>query len=135
MSVRNEVNKEANEYEISTKALNEQIRDLFIKNYKQGLRIKELEEKLRYYEDVKKSNDKVVIFSFIKHIFNSNGFITDDISLNTSFENDLGIDSLDVFMIIMAVEEEYKINFDNVDYFSLKTIDDLVNTIIELRGN
>lgn len=51
---------------------------------------------------------------------------TDDISMETSFE-DLNVDSLDLFQIIIDIEEEFNIKIENAE--SIKTIEDLVNYI------
>lgn len=51
---------------------------------------------------------------------------TDDIGMKTSFE-DLNVDSLDLFQIIIDIEEEFNIKIENTE--SIKTIEDLVNYI------
>ena len=48
---------------------------------------------------------------------------TDDISMETSFE-DLNVDSLDLFQIIIDIEEEFNIKIENAE--SIKPIEDLV---------
>ena len=37
----------------------------------------------------------------------------DEITMETTFEDDLGADSLDVFQIIMGIEEEFDIEIKN----------------------
>jgi acyl carrier protein len=52
-----------------------------------------------------------------------------DILLGTSFVDDLGADSLDVFQIIMAIEEEFDIEIANEDAEKIVTVGDAVDQI------
>ena len=54
-----------------------------------------------------------------------------EITLETLLEEDLGADSLDVFQIIMALEEEFDIEFSSEDAEVIKNVEDLVNHIKE----
>ncbi len=49
-----------------------------------------------------------------------------EIKINTSFE-DLGVDSLDLFQIIIELEEEFNIQIEDAE--SIKTIEDAINYI------
>ena len=49
----------------------------------------------------------------------------DSITEDTTFVDDLGADSLDIFQIIMGIEEEYDIIFDDTEDF--KTVADIVD--------
>lgn len=51
----------------------------------------------------------------------SKSAVTED----ASFE-DLGADSLDLFQIVSALEEEYNIDFDSEEAESLKTVGDAI---------
>ena len=51
--------------------------------------------------------------------------ITEDIS----FKNDLGADSLDVFQIIMGIEDAFAIEIDNEDAEKIITVGDAVEQI------
>ena len=53
----------------------------------------------------------------------------DDITLDTPFEDDLGADSLDVFQIIMGIEQEFDIQIDTDAAEKIKTVADAVNQI------
>jgi len=53
----------------------------------------------------------------------------DDIRLTTTFVDDLGADSLDVFQIIMGIEEEFDIEIDNEEAEKISTVQDAVNQI------
>ena len=47
----------------------------------------------------------------------------DDITPETTFVDDLGADSLDIFQIIMGIEEEFDIEIDNEEACLLYTSD------------
>lgn len=53
----------------------------------------------------------------------------DEITMETSFVDDLGADSLDVFQIIMGIEEEFEIEIDNEDAEKIVTVGDAVEQI------
>ncbi len=51
----------------------------------------------------------------------------DNISMDTSFENDLGADSLDLVELSMALEEEFGVEeMSEEDVAGVKTVGDLV---------
>ena len=51
---------------------------------------------------------------------------TDDITMETTFVDDLGADSLDIFQIIMGIEETFDIEIDNEDAEKIMTVGDAV---------
>ena len=53
----------------------------------------------------------------------------DDISIESSFLDDLGADSLDVFQIVMGIEEEFDIEIDNETAERISTVGDAVEYI------
>lgn len=53
----------------------------------------------------------------------------DEISLETTFVYDLGADSLDIFQIIMGIEEEFDIEIANEDAEKIVTVNDAVEQI------
>lgn len=53
----------------------------------------------------------------------------DEIAMETSFVDDLGADSLDIFQIIMGIEEEFEIEIDNEDAEKIATVGDAVEQI------
>ncbi|GAA0796074.1 acyl carrier protein [Clostridium sp. AF19-22AC] len=53
----------------------------------------------------------------------------DDINLETTFVDDLGADSLDIFQIIMGIEEEFDIEIDNDEAEKIATVGDAVYQI------
>jgi len=54
---------------------------------------------------------------------------TDDITLETTFVDDLGADSLDIFQIIMGMEEEFDIEIANDAAEKIVTVGDAVDQI------
>lgn len=48
------------------------------------------------------------------------------VNMDTSFKDDLGADSLDLFELVMALEEEYSIEIPSDDLASLATVGDVV---------
>ncbi len=53
----------------------------------------------------------------------------DDITMETTFIDDLGADSLDVFQIIMGLEEEFDIEIPNEEAEKIITVGDAVEQI------
>lgn len=56
----------------------------------------------------------------------------DDIELTTSFKDDLGADSLDLFELVMALEEEYNCEIPSDDLSSIATVEDVLKYLKEL---
>ena len=54
---------------------------------------------------------------------------TDEITMGTTFVDDLGADSLDVYQIIMAIEEEFEIDIPSEEAEKIVTIGDAVEQI------
>lgn len=59
---------------------------------------------------------------------------TEEISLNTTFVDDLGADSLDVFQIITGIEDEFDIEISNDDAEQILTVGDAVEQIKKVIG-
>ena len=60
---------------------------------------------------------------------------TDDITMETTFVDDLGADSLDIFQIIMGIEETFDIEIDNEDAEKIMTVGDAVEQIKNATNN
>ena len=58
----------------------------------------------------------------------------DEITPETTFKDDLGADSLDVFQIIMAVEEEFGIEIPTEEAEKINTVGDAVEAIKGVVG-
>ena len=53
----------------------------------------------------------------------------DEITMETTFVDDLGADSLDIFQIIMGLEEEFDVEIKNEDAEKIVTVADAVDQI------
>ena len=53
----------------------------------------------------------------------------DEITMESTFVDDLGADSLDIFQIIMGIEEAFDIEIDNDDAEKIVTVGDAVDQI------
>ena len=53
----------------------------------------------------------------------------DEITPDTSFKEDLGADSLDLFEMVMALEENYGIEIPTDDLGQLETVADVIDYI------
>lgn len=49
------------------------------------------------------------------------------VTLEASFKDDLGADSLDLFELVMALEEEYDVEIPSDDLTELNTVGDVIN--------
>ncbi|MBP1736712.1 MAG: Acyl carrier protein [Oscillospiraceae bacterium] len=59
-----------------------------------------------------------------------------DITAETSFEEDLGADSIDIVELSMALEEEFGVaEMEEEDLASISTVDDLVRYLQERTGD
>ena len=57
------------------------------------------------------------------------GVDEDSVTMETTFVDDLGADSLDVFQIIMALEEEFDMEIPDGDAEKIVTVGDVVEYI------
>ena len=55
----------------------------------------------------------------------------DTITPDTSFKDDLGADSLDLFELVMALEDEYSVEIPAEDLQNLATVGDVMNYLKE----
>lgn len=51
----------------------------------------------------------------------------DEVTLEASFKDDLDADSLDLFELVMALEEEYDVEIPSDDLVELNTVGDVIN--------
>ena len=58
-----------------------------------------------------------------------------EITMDTTFEDDLGADSLDIFQIIMGMEEELDIEIDSEAAADIVTVGDAVEAIKMVKTN
>ncbi len=53
----------------------------------------------------------------------------EDVTMETTFVDDLGADSLDIFQIIMGIEETFDIEIENEEAEKIVTVGDAVEQI------
>ena len=58
-----------------------------------------------------------------------------EITMDTTFEDDLGADSLDIFQIIMGMEEKLDIEIDSEAAADIVTVGDAVEAIKMVKKN
>ena len=58
----------------------------------------------------------------------------DEITLESSFVDDLKADSLDVVELVMAFEDEFEITIPDDDYEKIRTVGDAIKYIDEKAG-
>ena len=54
---------------------------------------------------------------------------TEEITMETTFMEDLGADSLDIFQIVMAIEEEFNMEIPAEKVECITTVEEAVNLI------
>ncbi len=67
----------------------------------------------------------------IEIIINKTGMEAEEISETSYFEDDLNLGEIDLIEIIGALEEEYKIEFEEDEKEKLKSVMDLVEVVVE----
>lgn len=69
-----------------------------------------------------------MVFEKIKEIVvDQLGVNEEDVKLETKFIEDLGADSLDLFQVVMDIEDAFDVKVDNVE--NIKTVGDAVKYI------
>ena len=59
---------------------------------------------------------------------------TEEVTMDTTFVDDLGADSLDVFQIVMGIEEEFDIEIPAEEVEQIVSVGDAVEQIKNLIG-
>ena len=59
------------------------------------------------------------------------GYEESNITEDTDFKDDLGADSLDLFEMVMALEEEYSIEMPAEELADINTVGDIINYLKE----
>jgi len=83
-----------------------------------------------YYQSINSGRGDYMILKKVKEIIAEQLNIQEsEITEETSFQDDLGADSLDIFQIIMALEEEFDMEISNEDAEKISTVGDAVEYI------
>lgn len=69
-----------------------------------------------------------------KIIIKQSGIDKSKITEDSSFLDDLGLDSLDIIELLMAFEEEFGIEIPDKDAEKIKTVGDAINEIRKKEG-
>ena len=59
----------------------------------------------------------------------------EEVTMAATFVDDLGADSLDIFQIIMGIEEDFDIEIDNEEAEKITTVQDAVDQIQKKKAN
>jgi acyl carrier protein len=73
------------------------------------------------------SND--ILNRVIKVVANELSIEESEVNPDSSFQDDLGADSLDLVELIMAIQEEFDISINDETSKDIKTVQDVVNFI------
>lgn len=74
----------------------------------------------------------MTVFESVKNTIVEQCSVNEDIITNDATIENIGIDSLDVVDVIMALEDEYEIKIPDEDIEEIETINDLVEIIEKL---
>ena len=73
---------------------------------------------------------KEEIFDKLKElVVDQLGVEEDEVTMEASMQDDLGVDSLDLVDLVMSVEEEFGVKVADEDLENIKTVGDIVNYI------
>ena len=75
--------------------------------------------------------EKTVERRVIEIIVEQLGVSEEEVTLEASFIDDLGADSLDLVELIMALEEEFGLEISDEDAEKIQTVQDVINYINE----
>lgn len=62
------------------------------------------------------------------------GIEANEIKPESKFSEDLGADSLDLFEVVMGLEEAFDISIDNEDLDQIKTVQDAMDYIVKKQA-
>ena len=60
------------------------------------------------------------------------GFSAQELSKDISFKDDLAVDSLDIYKLVMTLEEEFNIDIPDESVKGIETIADLIRVLKEM---
>lgn len=60
------------------------------------------------------------------------GVSAGEVELETSFKDDLGVDSLDLYELAMALEEEFSVELPSDKLNDIETVEDIIKALKEL---
>lgn len=76
--------------------------------------------------------DWIIMLEKMREIISEQlGVDENNIDLNTSFKDDLDADSLDLFELIMAIEDKFNVEIPSDDVANLDTVEDVIEYLKE----
>jgi acyl carrier protein len=72
--------------------------------------------------------------SVIQIVCDQMGVSRDKVTLETSFVNDLGADSLDTVELVMEFEDEFELTIPDEDAEKIQTVGDAIKYIVDKTG-
>jgi len=70
----------------------------------------------------------------LRHLVAKSLGVSDDLVLDASSLRDLGVNSLDLVVLVMSIEEHFHIEFEPTDLERLRTFADLARRVAELTA-
>ncbi len=70
----------------------------------------------------------------ISTIVDELGLDCDEINENSKIVSDLDVNSLELLNVIMAIEEDFKITFEENKLRKIKTVGDIAKYVVELKS-
>jgi acyl carrier protein len=70
----------------------------------------------------------------LRHLVAKSLGVSDDLVLDASSLRDLGVNSLDLVVLVMSIEEHFHIEFEPSDLERLRTFADLAHRVVELTA-
>jgi acyl carrier protein len=70
-----------------------------------------------------------IVHAVLEVIVQKLGIYTDKVALGASFYEDIGVDSLDVMELMMALEDRFEITIPDEALGEIKTVEDAVNAV------
>jgi len=75
-----------------------------------------------------------MVFERIKEIIFEQFNLEGDVAMDTSFQDDLNADSVDILELIMSVEDEFEIEVEEEELEDISTVGDVVEYIENVKN-
>ena len=88
-----------------------------------------MERSVAILQQLRKGNNNMELEKIQKIIADVLNVDPKEVELQTTFTEDLGADSLDLFQIVMQVEEVFNVEIDQEAMEGIQTVEDALNAI------
>ncbi len=75
-----------------------------------------------------------MVFETIKEIIFEQFNLEGDVTMGTSFQDDLNADSVDILELIMSIEDEFEIEVEEEELEDISTVGDVVEYIENVKS-